>query len=342
VPKPGTVDTHKSLNADVADTMRFWARAMREAPMNIVCVDAVRFGVEDLDACRRFLRDLGVAEAEAAVDRSLFRTPEGSEVDLRLVADPDLPPAVKAGSTIREFVFGVKSQSDLAAIGEELSRDRQVHTDTSGSLHTMDDSGYGIAFRVSRTKRLITELPAVNVPHLAKRVDQRVAFEGPVLVRRLSHITYWTPDSAAAERFYVQRLKFRVTDRFAGLGTFMRASGTGDHHTLFAMTAPHQSGLDHFSFELDHVQDVLVAGMALTNKGWKNYLGPGRHIIGSNWFWYVESPFGGACELMADFDQMTDAWTPGDFSPRNTSIAGWMDTASWALFQERMRRYAQH
>jgi hypothetical protein len=51
---------------------------------------------------------------------------------------------------------------------------------------------------------------------------------------------------------------------------------------------------------------------------------------------------GGACELTADFDQMTDAWTPGDFSPRNTSIAGWMDTASWALFQERMRRYAQH
>jgi hypothetical protein len=66
----------------------FLASVIGEAAMNILCVDAARFGAEDLDARRRFLRDLGVAEAEAAVDRSLFRAPEISKPTGILIGQP--------------------------------------------------------------------------------------------------------------------------------------------------------------------------------------------------------------------------------------------------------------
>lgn len=303
--------------------------------MAITGIDAVRFGVEELDQCRRYLNILGLDNPESSDSSAVYRTPEGHEIELRLSGDADLPPAVKKGPVLREFVYGVSSQADLDALHDELARDRKVRVDDSGRVRTMDDSGYGIAFQVTRVTPKKWEQPVFNSPSQPRRINQRADFSSGAHVRRFSHVTFFVPDSSAAEAFYVHRLNFRVTDRYKGLGAFMRAEGDPAHHTIFPMTVPNQAGVDHFAFEFDHVHDVIVAGNKLLAAGWETNLGPGRHIIGSNWFWYVKSPLGGSCELMSDFDYLTDEWVPHDFES-DTPIAGWMDSASWEIFDQRM------
>ena len=37
---------------------------------------------------------------------------------------------------------------------------------------------------------------------------------------------------------------------------------------------------------------------------------PGRHILGSNLYWYFSNPSGGNTEYFADMDCMDDNWKP--------------------------------
>jgi catechol 2,3-dioxygenase-like lactoylglutathione lyase family enzyme len=118
------------------------------------------------------------------------------------------------------------------------------------------------------------------------------------------------PDAAKAEEFYVKRLGFVCTDRFTGVGPFLRPAGTLDHHTLFLIqTPPFMKGCEHFTFHMGGPTEVMQAGTRLVNKGYQSFWGPGRHKFGSNWFWYFNSPLGCHVEYDADMDLHDDNWT---------------------------------
>jgi hypothetical protein len=67
----------------------------------------------------------------------------------------------------------------------------------------------------------------------------------------------------------------------------------------------------------------MLAGTQFQRKGWKSFWGPGRHIFGSNYFWYFNSPFGGAMEFDADMDVHDNSWTPREASLGPTTSAIW-------------------
>ena len=50
------------------------------------------------------------------------------------------------------------------------------------------------------------------------------------------------------------------------------------------------------------------AGRRFSEKGYETFWGPGRHIFGSNWFWYFNSPVGCHVEYDADMDLHDDDW----------------------------------
>jgi catechol 2,3-dioxygenase-like lactoylglutathione lyase family enzyme len=133
-----------------------------------------------------------------------------------------------------------------------------------------------------------------------------------IVPRTLSHIVYFVPDVQKAEMFYRDRLQFRLVDRFTNAGPFLRPAGTLDHHTLFLIQGrgPHAVGLNHIAFHVAGSSELLQAGWRFQNKGYKTFWGPGRHILGSNHFWYFNSPFGGAVEYDADMDLHDDSWVP--------------------------------
>ena len=88
--------------------------------MNVTTIDAVTYGVPDLDTAKRFWMDFGLSPAVESKDRLLFRSMDNSEVEVKLAGDPSLPPPIESGPGVREAMFGVQSKADLDAIAAEL------------------------------------------------------------------------------------------------------------------------------------------------------------------------------------------------------------------------------
>lgn len=299
--------------------------------MNIIGPDELVFGVEDIEACTQYLVDYGLQPAVLTANGGRFEALDGTAVVLAQASDRDLPPAAGPTSLLRETVYGVEGQGTLEAIAAELSKDRPVQRGPDGSVSCVDDMGFALKFR--RTTRRPFSAPAdlTNAPGSPPQrgVNQLgVTPDMQVTPRTLSHIVLFVPDALKAEAFY-QRLGFRTTDRFAHVGPFMRPAGTLEHHTLFMIQAPaFMTGLEHFTFHLGSGTEVLLAGSRFEAQGYTSFWGPGRHLLGSNWFWYFNSPFGCHVEYDADMDLHDDAWVA-----RETPVGA--DTSQLFLFTRR-------
>ncbi|MFK7888576.1 MAG: VOC family protein [Gammaproteobacteria bacterium] len=277
--------------------------------MNILGPDALIFGVDDVDACAQYFTDYGLA----ATGGGKFEALDGTSVVILPRDDTSLPPALETGSMLRKTIYGVADQSTLDAISAELSRDRDVKVLPDGSLEAMDDLGFVLGFQITVRKALNLPGEPINAPGApAQRpvnelgVDPDAADPKP---RTLSHIVYFVPDADKFEAFYANRLGFVTTDKFTGVGPFMRPAGTKEHHTLFCIqTPPFMQGCEHFTFHVGGPTEMLRAGKSFADKGYVTFWGPGRHIYGSNWFWYFNSPLGCHVEYDADMDLHDDDW----------------------------------
>ena len=126
-----------------------------------------------------------------------------------------------------------------------------------------------------------------------------------------------------------RRLGFVCTDRFTGVGPFLRPAGTHEHHSLFMIeTPPFMKGCEHFTFHMGGPTDLMLAGARFVEKGYQSFWGPGRHKFGSNWFWYFNSPLGCHVEYDADMDRHDERW-----SPREVPMGA--DASQLFLFQHR-------
>ena len=292
--------------------------------MNITGPEQLLMGVEDLEECRKFLTLYGLRELERGVTGASFEALDGSGVVLRLANDLSLPAANVGGPTLRAAVWGVESAADLEAIGAELTKDRKVVM-INGVLSSTDNDNNALHFRVSQRRPYEATTYDINVAGLpARRFNKRVNFDEQRPARQMGHVVYWTRDPRKSMEFYTDRLGFRVTDAFKNnAGVFARARGHSDHHSLFLMQhgeiAP---SFQHAEFTFGDAQDVMAGGYRLTQAGYETAFGPGRFELGSNWFWYVKSPMGGAFELGADMDQIDDDWLAGEFDHPGVT-GGW-------------------
>jgi catechol 2,3-dioxygenase-like lactoylglutathione lyase family enzyme len=294
--------------------------------MDITGIDRVVMGVEDFDAASRFCVDFGLQPAGASADHVDFLAMDGTGVTLRRLGDPALPMANVAGSTARETVWGVRNTTVLEQIADRLSGSRQVLRDPSGTLHTYDDDGMGIAFQVTEKQAYKAEPVLMNVAGLPPQrpINTRVAFTKQVRARAMGHIVFWSPDVARSQAFYTDQLGFRLTDSFEeNRGAFVRAAGSSEHHNIFFIsTDKFPASFQHLEFEFSDFQEVMIGGKHMVSQGWETRKGPGRHELGSNYYWYFKTPMGGAFEFACDMDQVDDAWEPGVWESVAT-VAGW-------------------
>lgn len=276
--------------------------------MHIIGPDYLVFAVDDVAACRQFALDYGLQD----IGNDKFAALDGTHIVIKSQDDTSLPAALATGSKLRKTVYGVKDQATLEQISQELLKDRDVTVLRDGSLEVVDDLGFVLGFQVSIRKPLQTQAEQANAPGAAPARAMNalgvVSGAHPTPLS-LSHVVYFVPDFAKAEAFYRDRLGFITTDRFHHVGPFMRPAGTDDHHTVFFIqTPPHMQGCEHFTFHMSGPTAVIQAGTNMVNKGYQSFWGPGRHIFGSNWFWYFKSPFGCNMEYDADMDLHDDAW----------------------------------
>ena len=294
--------------------------------MNIIGPDSLVFGVDDVEACAQYFTDYGLAPE----GRGRFTALDGTSVLIKPRNDPSLPPALESGSMLRKTVYGVADERTLDAIAKELGKDRELQKLDNGSLACLDDSGFALGFQVTVRKPISLAAESVNAPGAPPRRPENVIGADPTSdpkPRTLSHIVYFVPDAAKMEAFYAERLGFITTDRFTGVGPFMRPAGTHDHHTLFCIqTPPFMQGCEHFTFHMGGPTEVLQAGTRFVNKGYESFWGPGRHLFGSNWFWYFNSPVGCHVEYDADMDLHDENWVARE-APANA------DTSQLFLFR---------
>lgn len=280
--------------------------------MNILGPDALVFGVDDVAACAQFLSDYGLQPVDVTATGGRFEALDGTAVVIAAKDDPALPAPLPTGAMLRKTVYGMADQTALEAIYDELARDRDVRRLPDGSLETVDDFGFVLGFQVSCRKPLALPAEAVNAPGAAAQRPANVIGadeHAEARPRTLSHVVYFVPDAVKAEAFYVERLGFRCTDRFTGVGPFLQPAGTLDHHTLFLIqTPPFMQGCEHFTFHMGGPTEVMQAGTRLVNKGYQSFWGPGRHKFGSNWFWYFNSPLGCHIEYDADMYLHDEQW----------------------------------
>jgi hypothetical protein len=300
--------------------------------MNIIGPDALIFGVDDVAACTQYLIDYGLYPVDATEKGGRFEALDGTAIIIAHKDDKALPAGLGTASMLRKTIYGVADERTLGEIAEELARDRYVRRLDDGSIEAVDDMGFVLGFQVSTRRPLDIPAEAINAPGAPVGRPANVLGadeDAPALPRTLSHVVYYVPDTAKAEAFYIERLGFRCTDRLVGAGPFLQPAGTDDHHTLFLIqTPPFMKGCEHFTFHMGGPTEVLQAGTRFAKKGYQSFWGPGRHMMGSNWFWYFNSPLGCHVEYDADMDLHDEQW-----QARAVSMSA--DASQLFLFQQR-------
>jgi len=135
--------------------------------------------------------------------------------------------------------------------------------------------------------------------------------------RRLSHVLIFTPDIDASLEFYGRNLGLRLSDR-ADFVAFMHGIHGSDHH-LLAFAKSEAAGFHHCSWDVGTIDDIGVGAAHMADKGYVKGWGLGRHVLGSNYFHYVQDPWGSFAEYSCDIDYIprTQQWQAQRHKPED-------------------------
>lgn len=288
--------------------------------MTLTGIDSVLFGAESIETARRFLSDWGLKEEECS-DGCRFTTRDGTEVLVRHVQDPTLPPAMEPGPTLRKVVWGVADKAALEALAQRLAPGGFERA--GDALRVVDPNGLSHVFRVTKRRPVIADPQDVNGPGVIRRVDRRSQIYDRARPISIGHVVLFVDDLAASLEFFLGRLGFVVSDSYPGYAAFLRARTPGNHHDAFILQRAGRPGLNHVAFTVSNIHEVFGGGLAMSRNGWETDIGPGRHPISSAYFWYLKTPFGGSFEYYADDDFCTQAWEPREFERTSANFAEW-------------------
>ena len=140
-----------------------------------------------------------------------------------------------------------------------------------------------------------------------------------VFPRWLSHVLLFTPDVARMLRFCDDVLGLRLSDRSGDLVAFMHTPHGSDHHLLAFVKSSHP-GLHHTSWDVGSLDEVGEGSEQMRTAGYVEGWGVGRHVLGSNYFYYARDPWGSFAEYSFDIDFVSPAtdWVAGDYAPEDS------------------------
>lgn len=136
--------------------------------------------------------------------------------------------------------------------------------------------------------------------------------------RHLSHLLLFTTDVPAAVRFYTEVLGLRLSDHSGDGLAFLHGAHGSDHH-LIALAKSAGPGLHHSSWDVGSLHDVGLGGEHMKSAGYQRGWGVGRHVLGSNYFYYVRDPWGSWAEYLFDIDFIPSDldWQAADHPPED-------------------------
>jgi len=291
--------------------------------MSVLGIDQVTYGAADLANCRRFFLDWGLKLVSEQAQELVFETLNGCRVVVAHSDRPGLPVGLEPDPTMREVVWGVESEADIARYRSRIAG-LPSFVEGEGRIGCTDPNGLAIRFQVTRKRAIEVDCAQTNTWNERGRVNQpSPAYERATPIE-VGHVVFFTEDVNTTAAFYLDNFGFVMSDRYPDRGAFMRCAPEGGHHDLFLLQPPQaRRGLNHVAFTVRDTHEVFGGGMHMSRQGWGTELGPGRHPVSSAIFWYFHSPAGALVEYYTDEDQLTGEWQPRDFTPGPTVFAEW-------------------
>lgn len=167
----------------------------------------------------------------------------------------------------------------------------------------------------------------INSPGRLVRIRRSAMRPGgaypPVRPLRLGHILLFSPDVPKSVEFMTEALGMGLADRAQDVIAFCCARKNSDHHVV-AFAKSSATGFHHASLQVRDPDEVGRGGRALLGRSGRGDWGFGRHTIGSNFFHYVQDPWGSWFEYYSDMDHIDDysLWSPTNYAMED-SLANW-------------------
>jgi catechol 2,3-dioxygenase len=291
--------------------------------MAVIGTHAVTLEVPDLDEGVQFYTDAGL---EAASD--------GQTARLRC-AGQDRDCIVLIGGATRKRLHHITLRANK--LNELAASVPTAGGQVVSAPEGFEDKGLWVSDPNGMLIRLIEysadpELEAappfeINSPGRVTRVRRSAILPqsqyGSVKPRRLGHILCFSPDVLASVKFVTEGLGMGLADRAQDVIAFTCARKDSDHHVIAFAKSP-GIGFHHASFQVGDPDEVGRAGRALVEKAGRGDWGVGRHTIGSNFFHYIQDPWGSWFEYYSDMDYIDDyaLWQPTNYAMED-SLASW-------------------
>ncbi len=265
----------------------------------------------DLDAQEEFLTAFGMVRA-ARTPTALYMRGTGPFHHIHVTEKGD--PAFLG------FAWCASSEEDLKVLAQLPGASGIEHIDEPGGgtrVRLSEPNGYAVEV-VHGLEAVwpiqVVRQPLNSGPEPLNRAGELMRFRrGPSRVNRIGHVVLGSPRNMDTVRWFRDTLGLICSDDvYAGspdniVGSFNRLDRGDeyvDHHAFFCMKNA-CAGLNHFSFEVQDIDDVFIGHEHLASLGkYEHMWGIGRHLLGSQVYDYWADPWRRVHEHWADTDRL--------------------------------------
>ena len=165
--------------------------------MSVLGIDEISYGADDLPACRQFFLDWGLSLAEEQADRLVFETLNGCRVIVAASNHPGLPPAIEAGPTLREVVWGVGSEADLALYEGRIAQLPgfvKQGGPNGGRIGCTDPNGLAVRLQVTQKREVQMHSAEYNTWDRKGRINQASPAYERAQPIEVGHVVFFVKD----------------------------------------------------------------------------------------------------------------------------------------------------
>lgn len=309
--------------------------------MPIVKVSDIAYGrlqSPSLDQAEEFLVNFGMTRAERTKDALYMR---GTDPNHHIHVT-HLGPSKFVG-----LAYYVDDEDDLKKAAKAPGASGIENIDEPGGgkrVRLKDPHGYQI--EIVHGVRQLPKLPIRrNVLNWGdeklRRAGELTRLErGPSQVKRIAHAVIMTQQATEKVKWYRETLGFVCSDDiYAGtkdniIASFNRCDRGEtfvDHHVFLCLEGP-KTGLNHLSFEVQTIDDVMMGHEHLKNMNkYEHVWGIGRHVLGSQVYDYWKDPWGRVHEHWTDTDMLNSSAQPKLLSVEEGLNSQWGEPAPQAF-----------
>jgi catechol 2,3-dioxygenase-like lactoylglutathione lyase family enzyme len=307
--------------------------------VKVLDIAYVRLRSPDLDVAERYLSDFGLRRSARTANALYMRgTDPSHHLHVTELGEP----------AFLGLAFTAASEADLDALAKLPGASGvEPIAEPGGGMRVRLRDPHGIGIEVVHGIETVAPLPVIETVRNTGTAKTRRAGElfrvqrRPSQVKRVGHGVLMTTDVAATNDWYRETLGFIASDDlYAGdpknvIGSFNRVDRGEDyvdHHVFFCMAGP-RNGLNHISFEVQDVDDLMTGHEHLIANGYTHVWGIGRHLLGSQIFDYWNDPWGRVHEHWTDSDVLNAGSGSNVVSIDVGMQSQWGDAAPQAIME---------